>query len=292
MHFHRSCQAVIPKCLEKLSVTREGAGPFPFVLTALVTGAAPRAHPRPHRPPALTLFLAAPVTRGAPCRPACVSRISCARSLGACPFGGRLCHRPTNGLLFSPLQDSCARVLLFRGGNKELKNYNSQTPFQVRGAPRAAPPVRAPSREATRFPHGPVCPVARLAGTLPGSEPAPPSRRSRWRLSVCRSAALLPGGQSGGSPQPFTPVGVRTASAGRLQGGRFVALPWGGGLPSSGTPTGPAVPERREATPARRWPQGSGAEGKATTSSWLNCAGMYHTKSAVLTVSKGAFQGP
>ncbi|KAL6039226.1 hypothetical protein STEG23_027062, partial [Scotinomys teguina] len=27
-------------------------------------------------------------------------------------------------------QDSCARVLLFRGGNKELKNYNSQTPFQ------------------------------------------------------------------------------------------------------------------------------------------------------------------
>ncbi|XP_023374048.1 SH3 and multiple ankyrin repeat domains protein 2 [Otolemur garnettii] len=27
--------------------------------------------------------------------------------------------------------DSCARVLLFRGGNKELKNYNSQTPFQV-----------------------------------------------------------------------------------------------------------------------------------------------------------------
>ncbi|XP_036272541.1 SH3 and multiple ankyrin repeat domains protein 2 isoform X4 [Pipistrellus kuhlii] len=28
-------------------------------------------------------------------------------------------------------QDSCARVLLFRGGDKELKNYNSQTPFQV-----------------------------------------------------------------------------------------------------------------------------------------------------------------
>ncbi|XP_007947517.1 SH3 and multiple ankyrin repeat domains protein 2 [Orycteropus afer afer] len=28
-------------------------------------------------------------------------------------------------------QDSCARVLLFRGGNKEFKNYNSQTPFQV-----------------------------------------------------------------------------------------------------------------------------------------------------------------
>ncbi|XP_077913767.1 SH3 and multiple ankyrin repeat domains protein 2 isoform X4 [Halichoerus grypus] len=28
-------------------------------------------------------------------------------------------------------QDSCARVLLFRGGNKEQKNHNSQTPFQV-----------------------------------------------------------------------------------------------------------------------------------------------------------------
>ncbi|CAK7307674.1 SH3 and multiple ankyrin repeat domains protein 2 [Vulpes lagopus] len=28
-------------------------------------------------------------------------------------------------------QDSCARVLLFRGGNKEQKNYHSQTPFQV-----------------------------------------------------------------------------------------------------------------------------------------------------------------
>ncbi|XP_053779660.1 SH3 and multiple ankyrin repeat domains protein 2 isoform X3 [Desmodus rotundus] len=28
-------------------------------------------------------------------------------------------------------QDSCARVLLFRGGDKELKNFNSQTPFQV-----------------------------------------------------------------------------------------------------------------------------------------------------------------
>ncbi|XP_061466700.1 SH3 and multiple ankyrin repeat domains protein 2 isoform X3 [Rhineura floridana] len=28
-------------------------------------------------------------------------------------------------------QDSCARVLLLRGANKELKNYNSQSPFQV-----------------------------------------------------------------------------------------------------------------------------------------------------------------
>nr|XP_038036050.1 SH3 and multiple ankyrin repeat domains protein 2 isoform X11 [Anas platyrhynchos] len=28
-------------------------------------------------------------------------------------------------------QESCARVLLFRGANKEIKNYNSQSPFQV-----------------------------------------------------------------------------------------------------------------------------------------------------------------
>ncbi|XP_053576529.1 SH3 and multiple ankyrin repeat domains protein 2 isoform X2 [Bombina bombina] len=28
-------------------------------------------------------------------------------------------------------QDSCARVLLFRGANKEIKNFNSQSPFQV-----------------------------------------------------------------------------------------------------------------------------------------------------------------
>lgn len=43
------------------------------------------------------------------------------------------CHCFTRFLYFY-LQDSCARVLLFRGGNKELKNYNSQTPFQVRRA--------------------------------------------------------------------------------------------------------------------------------------------------------------
>lgn len=29
------------------------------------------------------------------------------------------------------LQDNCARVLLVRGANKEVKNYNSQSPFQV-----------------------------------------------------------------------------------------------------------------------------------------------------------------
>ena len=47
--------------------------------------------------------------------------------------------------LFFPLQDSCARVLLFRGGDKELKNYNSQTPFQVTGSssPRDTPGPRA-----------------------------------------------------------------------------------------------------------------------------------------------------
>ncbi|KAL2093350.1 hypothetical protein ACEWY4_010662 [Coilia grayii] len=35
-------------------------------------------------------------------------------------------------------QDSCARVLLFRGANKEIKNYNSQTAFQVRTQPSPA----------------------------------------------------------------------------------------------------------------------------------------------------------
>lgn len=34
--------------------------------------------------------------------------------------------------LVSVLQDSCARVLLFRGANKDIKNYNNQTAFQVR----------------------------------------------------------------------------------------------------------------------------------------------------------------
>ncbi|GLD71942.1 SH3 and multiple ankyrin repeat domains protein 3-like protein, partial [Lates japonicus] len=27
--------------------------------------------------------------------------------------------------------DNCARVLLVRGADKEVKNYNSQSPFQV-----------------------------------------------------------------------------------------------------------------------------------------------------------------
>lgn len=33
------------------------------------------------------------------------------------------------------LQESCARVLLFRGANKDIRNYNSQTAFQVRDCP-------------------------------------------------------------------------------------------------------------------------------------------------------------
>ena len=31
-----------------------------------------------------------------------------------------------------PPQDSCARVLLFRGAHKDIKNYNNQTAFQVK----------------------------------------------------------------------------------------------------------------------------------------------------------------
>lgn len=41
------------------------------------------------------------------------------------------CHH-SQAVFFFNLQDSCARVLLFRDGNKELKNFNSQTPFQVK----------------------------------------------------------------------------------------------------------------------------------------------------------------
>lgn len=32
-------------------------------------------------------------------------------------------------------QESCARVLLFRGANKDVRNYNSQTAFQVQAEP-------------------------------------------------------------------------------------------------------------------------------------------------------------
>uniref|UniRef100_A0AAV2KU70 SH3 and multiple ankyrin repeat domains protein 3 n=1 Tax=Knipowitschia caucasica TaxID=637954 RepID=A0AAV2KU70_KNICA len=38
---------------------------------------------------------------------------------------------PPNSAAFVEYHDSCARVLLFRGANKEIKNYNSQTAFQV-----------------------------------------------------------------------------------------------------------------------------------------------------------------
>lgn len=36
------------------------------------------------------------------------------------------------GMFLLLLQDSCARVLLFRGANKDIKNYNNQTAFQVK----------------------------------------------------------------------------------------------------------------------------------------------------------------
>lgn len=38
--------------------------------------------------------------------------------------------RPSVIVAASP-QESCARVLLFRGANKDVRNYNSQTAFQV-----------------------------------------------------------------------------------------------------------------------------------------------------------------
>ncbi|XP_059566646.1 SH3 and multiple ankyrin repeat domains protein 2 isoform X5 [Myotis daubentonii] len=95
-------------------------------------------------------------------------------------------------------QDSCARVLLFRGGDKELKNYNSQTPFQVaiiagnfelaeyirshketdvvplvptrRTVPRAPPPSRCPAGG-----WAPPCILEEPAGLCP---PAPGLHRS------------------------------------------------------------------------------------------------------------------
>ena len=56
------------------------------------------------------------------------------------------------------VQDSCARVLLFRGGDKELKNFNSQTPFQVRRLlePRTARPGVAEEGATVGF-CAPVC---------------------------------------------------------------------------------------------------------------------------------------
>lgn len=48
------------------------------------------------------------------------------------PAGGSelLVLVPTLKLLLL-LQDGCARVLLFRGADKDVKNYNNQTAFQV-----------------------------------------------------------------------------------------------------------------------------------------------------------------
>lgn len=34
-------------------------------------------------------------------------------------------------MAYASQQESCARVLLFRGANKDVRNYNSQTAFQV-----------------------------------------------------------------------------------------------------------------------------------------------------------------
>ncbi|KAF7459574.1 hypothetical protein GHT09_020456 [Marmota monax] len=112
-------------------------------------------------------------------------------------------------------QDSCARVLLFRGGNKELKNYNSQTPFQVaiiagnfelaeyiknHRETDVVPlvPTRRPVSGAPPYTHRPAvgwaqsCTVDEPAGLLP---PAPGFHRtcsgeqSRWTGSA--SLALL-----------------------------------------------------------------------------------------------------
>lgn len=33
------------------------------------------------------------------------------------------------------LQESCARILLYRGANKDTKNNSGQTPFQVMAVP-------------------------------------------------------------------------------------------------------------------------------------------------------------
>lgn len=38
---------------------------------------------------------------------------------------------PPHVITAASQQESCARVLLFRGANKDVRNYNSQTAFQV-----------------------------------------------------------------------------------------------------------------------------------------------------------------
>lgn len=45
--------------------------------------------------------------------------------------GVRMCCRPVATPTPTLPQESCARVLLFRGANKDVRNYNSQTAFQV-----------------------------------------------------------------------------------------------------------------------------------------------------------------
>lgn len=54
--------------------------------------------------------------------------------VGVCALHPCVCTRYCP-VLIPPLtlpQESCARVLLFRGANKDVRNYNSQTAFQVR----------------------------------------------------------------------------------------------------------------------------------------------------------------
>lgn len=72
-------------------------------------------------------------------------------------FEGSAGHRCRAHCSF-PLQESCARVLLFRGASKEIRNYNSQTAFQVRQRAPAEPPrARRAQHLAERTPVQGVC---------------------------------------------------------------------------------------------------------------------------------------
>lgn len=112
---------------------------------------------------------------------------------------------PADPRLLSTVQDSCARVLLFRGGDKELKNYNSQTPFQVQ---RAVSRRRAGAGEACAPCSGRWCCWTRR----PRSEAAAPNLRLR-----APEPLACPGPVHSG-PCPVRPKGVR----------RQRLLGWGG----------------------------------------------------------------
>nr|XP_035923648.1 SH3 and multiple ankyrin repeat domains protein 3-like isoform X2 [Halichoerus grypus] len=128
-------------------------------------------------------------------------------------------------------QDSCARVLLFRGGNKEQKNHNSQTPFQVGGS-QSQHPLRVRGRGRPRgVPRGPVCwtrggPVSR------GTSPA-------FGGCVLLAPSLLRAGaadtfQSAVPCSDSSLWGVGEGSPGKAS----LSLFWGGGLSSLGPPRG------------------------------------------------------